>query len=277
MISLLAPAKLNLFLHINGRRPDGYHQLQTVFHLLNFGDTLKFSVTPSSEINLSVSGVEVPVENNLVLQAARLLQAMATQRRLGVDIELEKRLPLGAGLGGGSANAAATLVALNHLWQLNLPKHELARLGLGLGADVPVFVHGHSAWAEGVGEQLTPVNLPPCWYVVITPNCSVSTAEIFSHQQLTRDSQAIKMCDLLAGGTRNDCEAVTRMLYPEVDSALKWLNNHGEARMTGTGSSIFARFYSEASAEAVLTQLPDDMKGFVAKGVNKINWGVAKW
>lgn len=274
-LTLPAPAKLNLFLHITGRRADGYHLLQTVFQLLDYGDELRFSLRDDSQIRLSCDSTELATDDNLVLRAAYLLREHtgATQ---GADIELIKRIPTGAGLGGGSSDAATTLVALNTLWQCRLERGTLAALGLRLGADVPVFVHGKSAWAEGVGELLQPVTLPALYYLVLSPACHVSTATIFSHQQLTRDTRAIKMAAFLAGQSRNDCEMLVRTLYPEVNAALEWLSQFGKARMTGTGSSIFAAFDDEASARDVLRQLPTDQQGplrsisgFVAKGVNE--------
>ncbi|MDP3517498.1 MAG: 4-(cytidine 5'-diphospho)-2-C-methyl-D-erythritol kinase [Pseudohongiella sp.] len=274
VLTLPAPAKLNLFLHITGRRPDGYHLLQTVFQLLDYGDDLRFSLRDDSQIILNCDSLELATDDNLVLRAAHLLRAHtgATQ---GVDIDLQKRIPTGAGLGGGSSDAATTLVALNELWQCKLDRQALAELGLRLGADVPVFVKGQSAWAEGVGELLQPVSLPALYYLVLSPACHVSTATIFSHQELTRDTRAIKMAAFLAGQSQNDCEMLVRRLYPEVNAALEWLGKFAPARMTGTGSSIFAGFSDEASAREVLLKLPADqhgplhnIRGFVAKGVN---------
>jgi 4-diphosphocytidyl-2-C-methyl-D-erythritol kinase len=274
VLTLPAPAKLNLFLHITGRRPDGYHLLQTVFQLLDYGDDLRFSLRDDSQIILNCDSLELATDDNLVLRAAHLLRTHtgATQ---GVDIDLQKRIPTGAGLGGGSSDAATTLVALNELWQCKLDRHALAELGLRLGADVPVFVKGQSAWAEGVGELLQPVSLPALYYLVLSPACHVSTATIFSHQELTRDTRAIKMAAFLAGQSQNDCEMLVRRLYPEVNAALEWLGKFAPARMTGTGSSIFAGFSDEASAREVLLKLPADqqgplhnIRGFVAKGVN---------
>lgn len=275
LMTLAAPAKLNLFLHITGRRPDGYHLLQTVFQLLDYGDELNFSLRDDDQIRLHCDNPELAGEDNLVLRAARLLRQHCDCNQ-GVDIELIKRIPAGAGLGGGSSDAATTLVALNQLWHCALTREQLAALGLSLGADVPVFVNARSAWAEGVGEQLTPVLLPELYYLVLTPACHVSTSAIFSHQELTRDTRPIKMAAFLAGQSRNDCEMLVRTLYPEVNAALEWLSQFAPARMTGTGSSVFAGFHDEASARAVLAQLPADsqgslrnISGFVAKAVNK--------
>ncbi|TFH74780.1 4-(cytidine 5'-diphospho)-2-C-methyl-D-erythritol kinase [Gammaproteobacteria bacterium LSUCC0112] len=274
-LTLSAPAKLNLFLHITGRRADGYHLLQTVFQLLDYGDELAFTLRNDSQIVLHCDNAELSGADNLVLRAAHLLR-QHTACSVGVDIKLQKRIPTGAGLGGGSSDAATTLVALNVLWQCGLTRNTLADLGLRLGADVPVFVHGQSAWAEGVGELLQPVSLPARYYLVLSPDCHVSTAMIFSHQQLTRDTRAIKMAAFLAGQSQNDCELLVRQLYPEVNAALEWLSQFAPARMTGTGSSIFAAFNDEASARDVLLKLPAELdgplkniQGFVARGVNE--------
>lgn len=270
----LAPAKLNLFLHIMGRREDGYHELQTLFQLLDVGDTLRFAATPRGELQLHLiansTGQLVPLADNLILKAARLLRDHVGIPQLGAEIQLEKQLPMGGGLGGGSSDAATTLLALNQLWELGLTGQELQALGLQLGADVPVFIGGRSAWGEGVGENLAPVELPTRWYLVITPNCLVSTARIFGHENLTRNTPAIKMADFLAGASRNDCESVTRILYPEVDKALIWLSEYGPARMTGTGASVFADFPGEEPARVALSALPDCWRGFVAQGVNSL-------
>lgn len=272
-----APAKLNLFLHILRRRNDGYHQLQTLFQLLDEGDTLQFEPLSSGELQLEVrsntTGQRLPLENNLILQAARLLRTHAGVPALGARISVDKRIPMGGGLGGGSSDAATTLIALNRYWQLNLGQTDLKALGLQLGADVPLFIDGRSAWGEGVGEQLQAVTLPPRWYLVVTPDCAVSTAEIFSHENLTRNSPAIKMADFLAGGSRNDCEPVTCELYPEVARALAWLTQFGLARMTGTGASVFASFAAENTAKAALSQLPARWQGFVARGLNSLEPG----
>jgi len=270
-IRWLAPAKLNLFLHITGRRADGYHELQTLFQLLNFGDQLSFQLTddPGLSLHLRPDSTirNLPLDHNLIIQAAKLLQKQSG-RRLSARIEVSKHIPLGAGLGGGSSDAATTLMALNRLWELNLCQTQLAELGLQLGADVPVFLLGKSAWAEGVGERLEPVSLPDAWYVVIMPTCQVSTAEIFAQEHLTRNTTAIKMADFLAGGSRNDCESVTCGLYPKVEKALNWLGQYAPARMTGTGAAVFARFENESEARAVLAALPAAEHGFIAQGIN---------
>ena len=264
-LTLLSPAKLNLFLHITGRRADGYHQLQTLFQLLDWGDELHFSANNSGEISLHCPGLGIPAQDNLIMRAATLLQ----RDDLGADISLEKRIPAGGGLGGGSSNAATTLLALNHLWGLGLDKQTLQTLGAQLGADVPVFVAGHTAWAEGIGEILTPVELPQRWYLILSPDCHVSTAEIFSHRELTRNTSAIKMAAFFEGHSTNDCQELVRQLYPEVDKALNILENFGEARLTGTGACVFAGFETEAQARAAQAQLPVGWNGIIAQGVNK--------
>lgn len=275
MLTLLSPAKLNLFLLVTGRRTDGYHSLQTLFQLLDYGDTLRFARSDALTLAPELPGV--PSADNLILRAAKLLQ-QHTGCRQGATIEIDKRLPMGGGIGGGSSNAATTLLALNHLWNLQLSLAELAALGLQLGADVPVFVHGHTAWAEGIGEQLKPVALPPRNYLILVPPCSVSTARIFSDSALTRNSSPITIRAFLREGGRNDCEPVTRKLYPEVDLALTELSRFAPAQMTGTGACVFATFDSEdgderSATETVLQQvlqrLPATFRGFVATGVNR--------
>ena len=271
----LAPAKLNLFLHITGRREDGYHELQTLFQLLDFGDRMAFDVSNDGILSLHLSFSEnvengTPLDNNLVTRAAALLRLEAGNPQLGASITLDKRLPSGAGLGGGSSNAATCLGALNCLWGLNLSTEKLCEIGVKLGADVPVFICGKSAWAEGIGERLSPVELGDSWYLVVSPKCSVSTAEVFCHEHLTRNSQAIKMADFLAGSARNDCESVTRKLHPEVDQAFEILAQYGDFRMSGTGSSLFSSFESEAGAKKVLNMLPGNLTGFVAKGIDSL-------
>lgn len=268
-LTLLSPAKLNLFLHITGRRDDGYHNLQTLFQLLDYGDTLQFTLRDDHLITLAPALEGVPFEDNLIIKAARQLQAFA-QCSPGVDIHLDKRLPMGGGIGGGSSNAATTLVALNHLWQCGLNQQQLQALGVKLGADVPVFIHAQTAWAEGIGEELQAVELPEHWFLVIQPDCHVATKTVFSHKDLTRDTPAIKVAAFLAQGGRNDCQALVRRLYPPVDEALKWLHQHNQtAQMTGTGACVFASFKSEDEANNILARLPKSMRGFVAKGVNK--------
>jgi 4-diphosphocytidyl-2-C-methyl-D-erythritol kinase len=263
-----APAKLNLFLHITGRRADGYHLLQSVFQFLDYGDRLDFSLRDDGQVR-RVDGLPGVAEaDDLTVRAALSLQRAGGTRQ-GVDIRLHKCLPMGGGLGGGSSDAATTLVALNRLWGLELPVAQLAELGLALGADVPVFVHGQAAWAEGVGEQLTPVELPEPWFLVIVPPCHVPTAEIFAAPELTRDAQSIKIPAFLEGQGINVCEPVVRKRYPEVDKALNWLAQYSHSRMSGTGACVFAPFAEEADARRVLQQLPGGWHGFVAKGLNR--------
>ena len=268
MISWPAPAKINLFLHITGQRKDGYHQLQTVFQFLDYCDHLQFQITDQSEIRLLTSIAGVDDADNLIVRAAKLLQQHADVK-YGVEITLDKQLPMGGGLGGGSSNAATTLVALNTLWQCQLSNDELARLGLILGADVPVFIHGHAAWAEGVGEKLTSVSPPEPWYVVIIPSCHVSTSEIFSDPELTRDCEHITISRFLSGEGRNICEDVVTKNYPLVADALDWLSQYAKPRMSGTGACVFADFQSQYLAQQVMTNLPEAWQGFVAKGCNQ--------
>lgn len=266
-LTLPAPAKLNLWLHIIGRRADGYHELETVFQFLDHGDELSFAVREDGVIRLHSDLDTVPHDSNLIVRAARQLQAQSGTP-LGADIWLNKVLPMGGGIGGGSSDAATTLLGLAHLWQLEWDEDRLAALGLGLGADVPVFVRGHAAFAQGVGEQLTPVDPEQPWYVVLVPQVSVSTAEIFSHPQLTRDSLPLKMRPVPKGNSRNDCQPVVEQNYPEVRNALNWLGKFTEARLTGTGSCVFGAFPSKAEADKVLALLSVTQTGFVAKGSN---------
>lgn len=263
-----APAKLNLFLHVVGRRPDGYHLLQSVFRFLDYGDRLHFKLRQDGRVTRTTDLPGVPQEKDLVVRAARLLQE-ATGCTLGVDIAVEKHLPMGGGLGGGSSDAATVLLALNRLWHLDLPRAELQRLGLQLGADVPVFVFGESAFAEGVGELLQPVSLPPAWYVVIVPAVAVATAEIFAAPELTRDTTSIKMCDLSTAQLRNDLQAVVCARYPEVATCLNWLEQFGNARMTGSGACVFAEFATQHEAHQALARKPAKWQGFVAQGLDR--------
>ncbi len=263
-----APAKLNLFLHITGRRPDSYHTLQTLFQFLGVADWLYFEPDASGEIRRAGGAAGIAAENDLTVRAAHLLRAR-TGCRDGVTIYLEKRLPVGAGLGGGSSDAATTLLLLNRLWQLDMNINELAEAGLALGADVPVFVHGRAAIGEGIGEILTPVEPPEPWFLVVNPSVSVSTADIFSDVELTRDTPRMTIPDLLSDSGRNDCQPVVCNRYPEVAAALNWLNEHAPARMTGSGSCVFAAFDSEQDAQAVADRVPDQWYGFVARGMNR--------
>lgn len=267
-LCLRSPAKLNLFLHVTGRRDDGYHTLQTVFQLIDLCDEMSFEVSRDAGIVLDSDLPGVDCENNLCMRAARAL-AQRCSPSSGVRIRLRKRIPAGGGLGGGSSNAATTLLALNRLWECGLGLGELARLGLQLGADVPVFVRGRSAWAEGVGEILTPVDLPERWYLVVRPDCSVNTAAIFADRELTRNTAPMKIAGFLTRGGHNDCEPVVRKRYPQVGEALDWLGRFGEARMSGTGSCIFASFPDEASARAAGSGVPAKWLWFVARGMNR--------
>ena len=272
-LSLLAPAKLNLFLHVTGRRADGYHELQTLFQLLDYGDSLRFEHRRKAGIALHIAdtpeGRGLPVQDNLILRAAATL-ALETGCELGAGIELEKRIPVGGGLGGGSANAAVTLLALNELWGLRLSLDALCEIGARLGADVPVFIRGRSAWGEGVGEVLTPVELPEQKYLVVTPPCAVSTAVVFSDENLTRNATNIRIADFLAGSCRNDCEPVTRRLYPEVEQAFGWLGRFGEPRMSGTGASVFIALSEANAAGPILAELPAGWRGFAARGISRM-------
>ena len=262
-----APAKLNLFLHVTGRRPDGYHELQPLFQLVDLCDTLAIEVREDGRIERVGGLPDVPAEQDLAVRAARALQA-ATGTRLGASLRVIKRIPVGGGLGGGSSDAATALLALNHLWGCGLPVDTLAKLGLPLGADVPVFVRGFSAWAEGVGERLEPVTLPERWYVIVRPGVSVSTREVFQSPELTRNSPIITIRAFFESGGRNDCEPVVRAQWPEVAEALDWLGRYAPARLTGTGSCIFASVASPSEAERIAARVPDTWRSFVARGLN---------
>lgn len=263
-----APAKINLFLHVVGRRDDGYHLLQTVFRFLDHGDVLRFSPRTDGAVVLATPLPGVPPETDLTVRAARLLKETAGVTA-GATIALDKRLPMGGGLGGGSSDAATTLVALNRLWNCGLDDLTLQRLGLAVGADVPVFVHGRSCLAEGVGERFTDVTLPPAWYLVTVPDVSVPTAGIFRAPDLCRDTPVIAAAGWRPGMGGNDLEPVACRLYPEVARHLAWLRGRGAARMSGSGACCFAEFGSEAAARTVLADLPADMKGFVARGIDR--------
>ena len=268
-----SPAKLNLFLYITGQRPDGYHTLQTLFQFLDYGDTLTITPRTDGQLRLLTPVAGVPDEENLIIRAARLLmKAAAETGRLpagsGADISIEKRLSMGGGLGGGSSNAATVLVALNHLWQCGLPEDELATLGLTLGADVPVFVRGHAAFAEGVGEVLTPVDVAEKWYLVAHPGVSIPTPIIFRDPELPRNTPVRSIETLLNCEFGNDCEVIARKRFREVDDVLSWLLEYAPSRLTGTGACVFAEFDTELAARQVLEQAPEWLQGFVAKGVN---------
>lgn len=267
-VAVLSPAKLNLMLHITGRRSDGYHELQTLFQLLNIGDPMVF--TPSADITdvQLHDNVGIEPQQNLVWRAADLLRSYR-QRTFGIRIELDKIMPMGGGLGGGSSNAATTLLAVNALWQCGLTLDTLAELGRQLGADVPVFVRGYSAWAEGVGEQLTPVTLPQHWFVVAYPDIHVSTADIFNSPGLTRNSQKTTIRTALAGEGRNDCEATVRQLYPRIAEMLDTMATLGPARLTGTGACGFISFNTEAAAQHAAQVLAAEYAVFVAQGINR--------
>lgn len=266
-LTLPAPAKLNLMLHITGRRADGYHELQTLFQFLDYGDELSFALRDDGEVRLQTEIADVPHDSNLIVRAARALKQQSGCP-LGVDIWLKKVLPMGGGIGGGSSDAATTLLGLNHLWQLGWDEDRLAALGLLLGADVPVFVRGHAAFAEGIGEILTPVTPEEPWYLVLVPQVSVSTAEIFSDPLLTRDTPPIKVRPVPKGNSRNDCLPVVTRRHPEVGNALNLLGKFTEAKLTGTGSCVFGAFPSKAEADKVSALLTETLTGFVAKGAN---------
>ncbi|MFA4969305.1 MAG: 4-(cytidine 5'-diphospho)-2-C-methyl-D-erythritol kinase [Sulfuritalea sp.] len=266
-----APAKINLFLHVVGRRDDGYHLLQTVFRFLDFGDTLRCEPRADGRIVLATPLPGVPPETDLTVRAAHALRAAAgatAGATAGVTLHLVKRLPMGGGLGGGSSDAATTLMALNRLWRTGLDSPALQRIGLALGADVPIFVHGRAAFAEGVGERFADVALPAAWYLVLMPAVAVPTLEIFRSAQLRRDTPAIAAADWRPGFGHNDLEPVACELYPEVRRHLDWLRHYGDARMSGSGACCFVEFAQESAARAALAALPADMQGFVAAGMD---------
>lgn len=286
LLNCAAPAKLNLFLHVTGRRDDGYHLLQTAFQLIDRGDTLHFTLRDDGAIRRSTDLPGVPEQSDLIVRAARLLQTAAgegAQRRLGAEIAIDKILPMGGGLGGGSSDAATTLIALNHLWQTGLSRRDLMALGAQLGADVPFFIFGQNAFAEGVGELLQPLDTPDCWFLVIEPGVSVPTAVIFSSPQLTRDSKPCKITDFSKAykcrgksgeiaseaAFRNDLEAVAKEHFPAVAEAVKWLQQFGDARMTGSGACVFCCFEHESQAGEVLEQVPAQWKAWTAKAIRQ--------
>jgi len=277
-----APAKLNLFLHVNGRRADGYHLLQTVFQLIDHGDTLHFELRADEAIRRVTDLPGVPEESDLIVRAARLLQAEVLRRTgalpRGVDIAIDKVLPMGGGLGGGSSDAATALMALNSLWQAGLSKEELMALGLPLGADIPFFIFGETAFAEGVGEAMRPVKAPDCWYVVIEPGVAVPTAAIFCSEHLTRDTPVVIITDFsshlenrngLKGFGKNDLQQVATKLFPPVAEAIEWLSAYGDARMTGSGACVFSAVATEAEADAVLAKVPAKWKAWKAKALDR--------
>ena len=263
----LSPAKLNLFLHVTGRRPDGYHSLQTVFQLLNWGDDMRFEWRASPDITLSGDTDDIAPEDNLILRAAKLISPSDQ----GAHIHVHKRIPRGGGLGGGSSNAATTLLSLNRLWGLGLNVDTLLRLGEPMGADVPVFIQGQSAWAEGIGEELTPLSLPKRWFVVAQPDCMVSTAEIFAHPELTRQTPPITVQAFFSGAGRNDLQPVVESRYPEVQRAVEWLKEHSpDARMTGSGACVFASLESEQEAHDIAARAPAGLAVVVAEGLDRL-------
>lgn len=270
-----APAKLNLFLHVLGRRPDGYHLLQTVFRLIDRCDEVGLATRGDGILRRVDETPGVDAASDLCLRAAQALRERARLRlgatagRLGADIGLRKNLPIGGGLGGGSSDAATVLIVLNRAWGLGFNRAQLMEIGLGLGADVPVFVFGRTAFGEGVGERLAPLSLPPAWYLVLTPQVSVSTKEIFSSAALTRDTKALRIPAFLPGLGKNDLQPVATALYPEIARHLEWLSKHGDARMTGSGACVFAAFGTEPEARAVEAGLPKGMRGFVARGLDE--------
>ncbi|MEE4204380.1 MAG: 4-(cytidine 5'-diphospho)-2-C-methyl-D-erythritol kinase [Halieaceae bacterium] len=261
----MAPAKLNLFLHVTGQRSDGYHTLQTLFQLLDWGDTLTIERSTTPGIQLFDGGVGIPREENLIVRAAKQL----LPQDQGVVIHCDKQIPMGGGLGGGSSDAAATLLGIDQLFALETPIDDLAAIGLQLGADVPVFVRGHSAWAEGIGEHLSPVDLPPRWYVVVHPGCHIATHEIFTDTELTRDTAAITMSAFFAGHSRNDLQTVVERRWPAVHDALVWLGQFAPALMTGSGACVFAAFDNESDAKQVAERVPAQWRGFTARGINR--------
>ncbi|MFZ0219676.1 MAG: 4-(cytidine 5'-diphospho)-2-C-methyl-D-erythritol kinase [Candidatus Aquirickettsiella sp.] len=287
-----SPAKLNLFLHLTARRADHYHELQTVFQLIDYCDELSFTQRADPQINCTclsllnpVTAAVIPDADNLAIKAARLLQAR-NKNSPGVDILIKKRIPIGGGLGGGSSNAATTLIVLNHLWDMRLTLDELLKLGATLGADVPVFIRGESSWAEGIGEKLLAIQLPEKWFVVMIPPLSISTAKLFSHPRLTYNTTPIKIQTFLDGSLtiHNDFEPIVRQDYPVIAEGLDFLNHYAPARLSGTGSSIFATFDTKIAAEALLEKIKAPYLGFVCKGLTTSplqqtmkNWGVAKW
>ena len=267
-LSCPAPAKLNLFLHVVGRRADGYHLLQTLFRFIDFSDMLYFTLREDGEIHRANQLNGVPQEQDLCVRAARLLQ-QECGCPLGVSIRVEKRIPMGGGLGGGSSDAATTLLALNRLWNLALPRERLMQIGLSLGADVPVFVFGENAFAEGVGEKLQAYPLPDGWYVVLFPSVHVATGDIFARPELTRNTISLTIRALPTANLHNDLQPVVCNLYPEVARHLAWLGKFAQARMTGSGACVFAELVDEKQAQAILQQLPTDMRGIVARGLTQ--------
>ena len=266
VIETLSPAKLNLFLHVTGQRDNGYHELQTAFQLLDWGDRMRFEITETPGITLHPPVAGVPNEDNLIFRAA---VSLGLPEDRGIAISIEKVIPMGGGLGGGSSNAAVTLLALNDLFDLGYSVDELATKGAVLGADVPVFVRGTSAWAEGIGDELMPLELPACWFVIIYPDCHVSTQEIFGAPELTRNTPPITVSAFFEGPVRNDLQPAVESRYKQVSTAIKWLSNHGSAMMTGSGACVFASFQSQVEAQRVAEAAKGEFSVFVAKGINR--------
>jgi 4-diphosphocytidyl-2-C-methyl-D-erythritol kinase len=268
-VILSAPAKLNLMLHIVGRRADGYHELQTVFQLVDLVDRIELQRRDDGVVRRVAGPSGVPESEDLTVRAALSLKA-ATGSTGGADIRIQKRIPLGGGLGGGSSDAATTLLGLNELWKTGLDVEQIAAIGATLGADVPVFVRGSSAWAEGVGERLSPLSLGPSnWYLILFPGIHVPTAAVFQAPELTRNSPPTTMRGFLESGGRNDCEGVVRALFPAVAEALDWLGRHAPAKLTGTGSCVFAKFSRVEDAERLAARVPDTWRAFVARGLDE--------
>ncbi len=270
--AFLAPAKINLFLHITGQRPDGYHNLQSVFQLLDYADVVNIKPTTSARVQRATEIPGVPEQEDLCIRAALALK-QATGCQLGAEISVDKKIPMGGGLGGGSSNAATVLLALNHLWELHLTRTQLIEIGLKLGADVPIFIFGQNAWAEGIGEVLTPITLPSQHFVVLTPSVHVSTAEIFAHSGLTKDTKTLKIADFSNGANaelfKNDLEAVVCEAFSAVAETIDWLSQFGQARMSGSGASVFVAVNSLTKASEILAQKPSNTQGFVAQGLDK--------
>ena len=266
VIETISPAKLNLFLHVTGQRDNGYHELQTAFQLLDWGDRMRFEITETPGITLHPPVAGVPNEDNLIFRAAA---SLGLPQDRGIAISIEKVIPMGGGLGGGSSNAAVTLLALNDLFDLGYSVDELATKGAALGADVPVFVRGTSAWAEGIGDELMPLELPACWFVIIYPDCHVSTQEIFDAPELTRNTPPITVSAFFEGPVRNDLQPVVESRYKQVSTAITWLSNHGSAMMTGSGACVFASFQSQVEAQRVAEAAKGEFSVFVAKGINR--------
>jgi 4-diphosphocytidyl-2-C-methyl-D-erythritol kinase len=263
-----APAKLNLFLHVVGKRPDGYHLLQTVFRLIDRHDRLRFAKRTDSDVRLATQLPGVSEDTELSVRAARLLREH-TGHRGGVDISVAKAIPMGGGLGGGSSDAATTLMALNALWDLGLARAQLAQLGLRLGADVPFFIFGSNAFGEGIGEHLTALALPPAWYLVLVPPVAVPTQSVFTDPGLTPDTKTITISSFSVGFGRNDLEPIVSRRYPIVAAHIAWLSQFGEARLSGSGACVFAEFNAESQALSVLERMPAGMSGFVAAGLDR--------